>query len=79
MRPLITLFWRDAHFEFDLAKLDDLTDDYIVQTFGLIIHEDDRFVTIAAEVLPGGKGWRGVTRIPTHAIQRRQTWSQNQR
>lgn len=62
------VFWRDAHYEFEVKNLADLRDDYVVRTVGYIVDESPRFLTLAQEVLPGDDGWRGVTRIPVENV-----------
>ena len=61
--------WRDAWFDFDDPE--EHRDDYLVSTVGYIVRENDRFLSIAQEVLPDGDGYRAVTHIPVHIIKER--------
>lgn len=63
--------WQDSWFDFDLERTDCRSDDYLVTTVGFLIAEDPRFVSVAAELLPDGDGFRAVTHIPRMLIEER--------
>jgi len=63
--------WRDAFFDFDVKSVDDLRDEYLVETCGWVIDEDETWLHLAQEVLPDGEGFRGVTHLPQVLIQHR--------
>lgn len=69
--PILLVYWRDAHFDFELRSVDDSHPDYIVSTVGFLVHEGPRFVSLAQEILPEGEGYRAVTHIPIALIEER--------
>ena len=64
---LVRVQWRDAWFELDWDDETAARDDYLVHTVGFVIKNTDKFVHIAAEMLPDD-GFRGVTAIPVTEI-----------
>lgn len=66
---LVLVTWRDAYFDLDVAERGGARDDYVVTTVGFLITESPLYVSIAAERLPEGEGWRAVTHIPRSVIQ----------
>jgi hypothetical protein len=73
VHPLVIIRWRDAYFDFDANEAERSRDDYIVTTVGHLIGQDALFVSLAAEVLPDGDGFRAVTHIPLVAIVEQRT------
>lgn len=67
-QPMVQVVWRDAFHEFDVSDIEDLRDEYEVHTIGFLLAEDDKWVTIAQEILPDGNGYRGVSRIPQKIV-----------
>lgn len=58
--------WRDAHFDFDQREP---RADYIVTTVGYLIGQNERWLSIAGEVLPNGDGYRAVTHVPKTSLE----------
>jgi hypothetical protein len=68
-RELVLVRWHDAWFNFDVGTdLEDVYEDYVVQTVGFVVKDGQRFLSVAQEVLPNGDGFRAVTHIPKNNI-----------
>ena len=65
MHPLVRIRWTDAYFEYESDGSQPI--DYEVSTVGYLVAEGPTFVSIAAEVLPGGS-FRAVTHIPAAIV-----------
>lgn len=63
----IRVLWRDAYFDFDGDGAS--RDDYLVTSVGFLVNDGERFLTIAAEVLPDGDGYRAISHIPRRVIE----------
>jgi hypothetical protein len=63
----IRVLWRDAYFDFDGDGAS--RDDYLVTSLGFLVEVGESFLTIAAEVLPDGDGYRAITHIPRSVIE----------
>jgi len=60
--------WADAWFDQDQMHDGHVRDEYLVQTVGFVIRETGKVLSLAAEVLPDGEGYRAVTHIPKAVI-----------
>ncbi len=67
---LLLVRWRDAWFEYDNPEGERF--EYVVATVGFVVREDDRFLSIAQELLPDGDGFRATTHIPIAVIESRE-------
>lgn len=63
---LVKITWRDAYFRFDSSEEE--RDDYLVETCGFLLGEDDsHFIVVAGERLPSGD-WRAISHIPKECV-----------
>jgi hypothetical protein len=67
MRGPVRVDWRDASFELEGSSTP--PEEYLVETFGWIVAENTRFLTVASERLPDD-GIRAVTYIPKVNVER---------
>ena len=65
---IVLVEWHDARMDTDVRSVDDIRPDYPVRTVGFLIATGPLAVSIAAEVLPDGDGWRAVTTIPLAVV-----------
>lgn len=65
--PLVLVRWRDAFFDFETGDRG-WPDDFIVQTVGYLVRDDDTWLSLAQEALASGD-WRAVTHIPRAIVQ----------
>ena len=65
--PLVLVRWHDAWFDNDVPA-GGYRSDYLVQTVGWLVHQDETRTSIAAEVLPDDEGVRAISHIPEAAI-----------
>jgi hypothetical protein len=70
MPPIVRIEWHDAWFDYELEQPSLISPDYLVSTVGFLIAETTRVVSVAAEVLPDGGGYRAVTHIQRVLIDR---------
>lgn len=68
LHPLVVATWRDAFSDHDLHEIADVREDYLVVTAGFLLGEGPTFITIAAEILPDGDGYRAVTHVPVESL-----------
>ncbi len=66
---LVGVRWRDAHGggDVDLSNLEESHAPVMVTTFGLLLRDDDRGVSVANERV--SSGWRGHTFIPRPLVE----------
>lgn len=62
--PLVLVRWRDAWFDTDQQDTKEWRTEYVVHSVGYLVREEKGIVSVAAEVLPEGDGFRAVTHIP---------------
>jgi hypothetical protein len=67
--PMVLVIWRDAFFDFDQSDPVDVRPEYLVHTFGFLLTQGPKFVSLADEVLPEGDGFRAVTHIPLSIVE----------
>jgi hypothetical protein len=60
---LVRVEWHDAWFDFDVEDPSHIQEDYVVSSVGYLVAETTRVVSVAAELLPDGDGYRAVTHI----------------
>lgn len=71
LKVLVCVTWRDAFFDFEYGD-EGRRADYLVETTGYLIAEDELFVSLAQERLPEGDGHRAITNIPVATITKRE-------
>lgn len=71
-RPVLRVSWRDAFFDYDAHDASEIRPDYLVQTVGFLLADGPKFVSLAAEILPNGDGFRAITHIPTKLVKTRE-------
>jgi len=67
--PVVEVSWRDAFFDYEGGEP---RTDYLLWTVGYLIPDESLpdFLSVAAEILPSGHGFRAVTHIPTRCVLR---------
>lgn len=66
--PLVCVRWRDAWFDFEAGGDGGWREEFIVQTVGFLVRDDENVVSLAQESLSSGD-WRAVTHIPRAIVQ----------
>jgi len=64
---LVLARWHDAWFDADVPEGGYRTD-YLVQTVGWLVRQDETRTSIAAELLPDDEGVRAISHIPESSI-----------
>ena len=64
---LVLVRWYDAWFDADVPE-DGYRTDYLVQTVGWLVSQDETRTSIAAELLPDDEGVRAISHIPELSI-----------
>ena len=64
---LVLARWHDAWFDADVPG-DGYRSDYLVQTVGWLVSQDETRTSIAAELLPDDEGVRAISHIPESSI-----------
>lgn len=65
---LVEVTWRDANFAWEAADATALAEEYLVKTVGWLLADGPVFLRVAAEVLPAGDGYRGITSVPVENV-----------
>jgi hypothetical protein len=63
---IVQVTWRDAFFEHEEPS--ERRTDYVVRTVGFLLEQTTGFITVAAEQLPDGDGWRALTHVPMSSV-----------
>lgn len=66
--PLILVTWLDAWSDAELAKPDEARGEYPVRTVGFLVRDRTDVLSLAAEILPDGDGYRALTHIPRSLV-----------
>lgn len=64
---IVRVTWRDAWFDND-GDQRDWRSEYLVTTVGFLVRDMPEVVSVAAEHLPGGDGFKAITHIPRAVI-----------
>ena len=64
---LVLVRWHDAWFDADVPE-GGYRSDYLVQTVGWLVRQDETWTSIAAELLPDDDGVRAITHIRKSSI-----------
>lgn len=62
--PVVRVSWLDAWFDSEQPIFDEWRAVYPVVTVGFLVRDTTDVVSVAAEILPEGDGYRAVTHIP---------------
>lgn len=66
---LLVIQWRDAFHDFESETGVMKYDDYIANTAGFYTGHDEKYLSVAQEILPHHEGYRGASHIPLILIQ----------
>jgi hypothetical protein len=66
---LLEVTWHDTYFDFDQPH--EPRFDYLVRTVGYVVSETPTYLSVAAELLPDGDGFRAITHVHRASIHSR--------